>query len=225
MPPKRARKTKAAGDGPVKRRKKVESDDDNDFDSDDHDNGNNKEDDQVNNHQVEYNDDNQDEKLLPQMSEFSGRLLVCGGTNWDLIGRKELPKSAAKQGGGQSAGKNLWGPHKTPYRVKAVFSSCTACHSIIITDDNRALSWGRNDRGQLGHGDCQRRDEPTEIEALKNYQIVSAAVGRSHSLFLTSKGHVYACGDNKMGQLGLGSQSQCVMTPSRVSSPEKLTKY
>lgn len=25
-----------------------------------------------------------------------GSLLLCGGTNWDLAGRKELPKSASK---------------------------------------------------------------------------------------------------------------------------------
>lgn len=33
-----------------------------------------------------------------------GRLLICGGTNWDLIGRKELPKNA-KNAANVSTGK------------------------------------------------------------------------------------------------------------------------
>lgn len=71
--------------------------------------------------------------------------------------------------------------------------------------------------GQLGHGDSIRRDEPTEISFFANYEVVAAATGRSHTLFLTSKGIVFACGENKMGQLGIGSQSQVVSTPTRVS--------
>lgn len=31
---------------------------------------------------------------LPKWNGIKGRLLICGGTNWDLIGRKELPKNA-----------------------------------------------------------------------------------------------------------------------------------
>lgn len=79
------------------------------------------------------------------------------------------------------------------------------------------MTWGRNDRGQLGLGDTERRDEPTEVPVLKAYDIVGAAVGRGHTLFLTSKGQVFACGDNKMGQLGIGTQAQTVLIPTKVS--------
>ena len=115
-------------------------------------------------------------------------------------------------------GKNLWGPHRTLFRVKEMVSACTACHSMIITEEGKVMTWGRNDKGQLGHADTKTRNEPTLVESLANHQIVGGAVGRSHSLFLTSKGQVFSCGDNKMGQLGIGSQSQSVMTPTRVST-------
>lgn len=35
-----------------------------------------------------------DESMYPKLEAPPGRLVVCGGTNWDLIGRKELPKNA-----------------------------------------------------------------------------------------------------------------------------------
>ena len=115
-----------------------------------------------------------------------------------------------------NVGRNLWGPHLTQFRVKFAASSCTACHSIIVTDDNKVFTWGRNDRGQLGHGDTVRRDEPTEVVALKGHKVVAAAVGRGHTLFLTSRGQVFACGENKMGQLGIGNQTQNTLTPTKV---------
>lgn len=111
----------------------------------------------------------------------------------------------------------MWGPHATKYEVKFAVSSCTACHSILVGKDGKVYTWGRNDRGQLGHGDTIRRDEPTEVESLKSYDIVGGAVGRGHTLFLTSKGQVFACGDNKMGQLGIASQSPTVLAPTRVN--------
>lgn len=179
-----------------------------------------------------------DESMYPKLETFPGRLVVCGGTNWDLIGRKELPKNVKNPPSATSGklsnyvyydyllmcyyvmtyiARNLWGPHRTKYRVKLAISSSTACHSLIITEDNRVLTWGRNDRGQLGHGDTDRRDEPTEVESLKNYEIVGGAVGRSHTLFLSSKGVVFACGDNKSGQLGIGQQTQMILAPTKVS--------
>lgn len=41
-----------------------------------------------------FDEKNLDESMLPKELGFSGRLLVAGGTNWDLIGRKEIPKNS-----------------------------------------------------------------------------------------------------------------------------------
>lgn len=149
----------------------------------------------------------------------AGRLLICGGTNWDLIGRKELPKSAAKQTPA-TAGKNLWGPHVwgENIRIKEVISCCCAVHSVLITSDGKAMTWGRNDKGQLGHGDLVTRAAPTLVKGLEGHKIVTAACGKGHTLFLTDTGVVYACGENKMGQLGLGNQTPTIMNPSKVCS-------
>lgn len=51
----------------------------------------------------------------------------------------------------------------------------------------RDLLAGRNEKGQLGHGDTKRVEAPRLIEALSHEAIVLAACGRNHTLALTGK--------------------------------------
>jgi alpha-tubulin suppressor-like RCC1 family protein len=62
-----------------------------------------------------------------------------------------------------------------------------AVHNILITTDGKALTFGRNEKGQLGHGDTTRRDVPTVIEELKEFNIVDGACGKNHTLVLTGE--------------------------------------
>lgn len=48
-------------------------------------------------------------------------------------------------------------------------------------------SAGRNEKGQLGHGDTKRVEAPRLIEGLSHEVIVSAACGRNHTLALTGE--------------------------------------
>ncbi|KAH8042711.1 hypothetical protein HPB51_025543 [Rhipicephalus microplus] len=75
-----------------------------------------------------------------QATGSAGTLLFSGGTNWDTIGRR--PKDKQKAGGSQE--RNLWGPHRLawPHRVKAVFSGCSACHTVLLTEQGQAYTWG-----------------------------------------------------------------------------------
>ncbi|KAL7976144.1 hypothetical protein Chor_008241 [Crotalus horridus] len=77
-------------------------------------------------------------------------------------------------------------------------------------------SGGRNDKGQLGHGDTKRVDAPKPIEVLSSETVVSAACGRNHTLALTENGSVFAFGENKMGQLGLGNQTDAIPSPTQI---------
>lgn len=149
----------------------------------------------------------------------AGTLLFSGGTNWDTIGRRPKDKQKAAGGSAGSQEKNLWGPHRLawPHRVKAVFSGCSACHTVLLTEEGQAYTWGRNDKGQLGQCDLKRRDIPALVETLKDSLVVGAACGRAHTLFLTDHGSVFGCGDNKMGQCGVGSQNASVHVPTRVA--------
>ncbi|KYM75935.1 PREDICTED: protein RCC2 homolog [Atta cephalotes] len=144
-----------------------------------------------------------------------GTLLMCGLTNWEMAGRKAPPKGVKA-----NVGRSLWTPHTfknlNDAKVRLIASGPAASHSIIVTEDNRCLAFGRNDKGQLGVGDTKRRDEPTEVEALKGHTVIGASCGRNHTLFLTSRGIVFAAGDNKLGQCGIGKNDPCVVTATKV---------
>ncbi|NWT77150.1 RCC2 protein, partial [Prunella himalayana] len=150
-------------------------------------------------------------------SKSRGQLLIFGATNWDLIGRKEVPKQQAAY---RNLGQNLWGPHRYGslggLRVRSVVSGPCAAHSLLITAEGKLWSWGRNEKGQLGHGDTKRVEAPRPIEALGSEAIVAAACGRNHTLALTESGSVFAFGENKLGQLGLGNQTDAVPSPTQI---------
>lgn len=84
--------------------------------------------------------------------------------------------------------------------------------------DRKALSFGRNQFGQLGQPELKTYEKPTLIADLEHVNVIQAACGRNHSLFLTDTGVVYACGDNKSGQCGIGNNStQVVQKPTRIN--------
>ncbi|KAM3659752.1 LOW QUALITY PROTEIN: protein RCC2 [Ammospiza maritima maritima] len=157
------------------------------------------------------------ERIKLEGSKSRGQLLIFGATNWDLIGRKEVPKQQAAY---RNLGQNLWGPHRYGslggLRVRSVVSGPCAAHSLLITAEGKLWSWGRNEKGQLGHGDTKRVEAPRPIEALGSEAIVAAACGRNHTLALTESGSVFAFGENKLGQLGLGNQTDAVPSPTQI---------
>uniref|UniRef100_A0A8C5LHF5 Regulator of chromosome condensation 2 n=1 Tax=Jaculus jaculus TaxID=51337 RepID=A0A8C5LHF5_JACJA len=157
------------------------------------------------------------ERVKLEGSKCKGQLLIFGATNWDLIGRKEVPKQQVAY---RNLGQNLWGPHRygclSGVRVRTVVSGSCAAHSLLITTEGKLWSWGRNEKGQLGHGDTKRVEAPRLIEGLSHETIVLAACGRNHTLALTETGSVFAFGENKMGQLGLGNQTDAVPSPAQI---------
>ncbi|XP_024972741.1 protein RCC2 homolog [Cynara cardunculus var. scolymus] len=127
-----------------------------------------------------------------------GELLFCGTTAWDSIGRRKgLPEA------------NLVLPTRLRPLVGVdicyVASGCASCHCVALDVDGRCYTWGRNDKGQLGHGDQIQRDRPTVVSALASYKIVKAGSGRAHMVVVTEDGLSLSFGWNKHGQLGTGS--------------------
>ena len=105
-------------------------------------------------------------------------------------------------------------------RFKAVYSGGIQHYAIDLEDN--VWSWGRNDRGQLGHGDTCDRWYLKRIDWFTDRDIKIAQVIPSRlnhydyacALFLTTKGEIYGVGYNGQGALGNGNTA-CQYLPVR----------
>ena len=99
--------------------------------------------------------------------------------------------------------------------------ACGAFHSIAVVDNGLVYTWGANDHYQIGHDDGQDSESPRlltqfvrpmvqwdsvsasasaerfEMESVDLPWIVSASCGDNHTAFLSAKGVIFVCGDNR----------------------------
>ena len=88
-------------------------------------------------------------------------------------------------------------------------------HTIILDLDNNVWICGSNSAGQLGlrlrMG--QHINIPIKIDNFKAKEVLAGAM---HSLFLDFDNHLWVCGWNRQGQLGLGDECEYVYTPTKI---------
>ncbi|XP_064120130.1 protein RCC2 homolog [Macrobrachium nipponense] len=160
------------------------------------------------------------EKKRLSIPEERGTVLFTGCAQWEYIGRRNLNSVPSLI--------HFVPKHISTFKgIKVAFvaSHCTAAHSVIITEEGKAFTVGRNEKGQLGVGDSENRAGIVPVDSLSDFTIVQAAVGRNHTLFLTDRGTVFACGDNKSGQCGTGNTIAVINVPCRISFKEsRITK-
>lgn len=88
--------------------------------------------------------------------------------------------------------------------------------SIVRRNQSEVYGFGLNSSGQLGMNMLLKKFIPEQVVGSLTYEdfdtsrgqlknVVQVAAGGYHTLFLTSKGMPYACGNNQWGQLGDGS--------------------
>ena len=95
--------------------------------------------------------------------------------------------------------------------------SLGTAHTVAISDTGCTWSFGRNQYGQLGHGDTEDRYHPELIDSLELLYMGKVVAGGRHTMFLTDGAKMMVCGDGRDGQLGLGDES-----PSAVQTPTLL---
>lgn len=137
-------------------------------------------------------------------------MIIFGQVSWDMTGKKETKKV-------QRTHPNLNTPHRfKDLRMRLAVSGCVAAHSVLVNEEGKALTFGkyysivthtiiittwyyaclgRNQCGQLGVGDTTTRDNPIPVAGLDEMNIIGAACGRNHTLFLTGKiiNHCVVC--------------------------------
>lgn len=82
------------------------------------------------------------------------------------------------------------------------FVACGKNYTFTINSSGIIFSFGRNQFGQLGLGTSTCKELPTMVLFENGCKIISISCGHFHSLFLSDKGIVYACGLNSNSQLG-----------------------
>ncbi len=93
-------------------------------------------------------------------------------------------------------------------------------YSIAVDINGIIMSWGNNDRGQLGLGSTQTPQLPREIpsKAFNNQRVIEVAIGYKHILARTTDDQLWAWGNNYHGQLALPVESTPFTgTPHRIN--------
>jgi alpha-tubulin suppressor-like RCC1 family protein len=90
-------------------------------------------------------------------------------------------------------------------KLKDNFEIFSNYNSTFILKDKKIFASGNNEYGQLGLGDESKKNTFTEVPLLPDNKVAKKVVaGLYHTMILTEDGEVFACGENKEGQLGLG---------------------
>jgi alpha-tubulin suppressor-like RCC1 family protein len=105
------------------------------------------------------------------------------------------------------------GENEFPEDVRIVRAYCGSDHTVLLSDDGRIWTFGFNEYGQLGHGDKENRNVPTEIQRNKNelpedVRIVDVSCGENYTVLISDDGRIWTFGDNGYGQLGHGDKKK-----------------
>jgi len=125
----------------------------------------------------------------------AGKLVVGGTVDWDTVTSNK----------GEPLYPSMWGFHRVFDKVNICYvaTGTASCHTIAISPDGQAYSWGRNKHGQLGQGHLVSQLYPEPIDIPGNAPIAEAACGRKHTILMSRAGDLFGCGSNNEHQLGL----------------------
>uniref|UniRef100_A0A3B4AI14 RCC1 domain containing 1 n=1 Tax=Periophthalmus magnuspinnatus TaxID=409849 RepID=A0A3B4AI14_9GOBI len=149
-------------------------------------------------------------RKLPKLEcpKAKGQLLIFGATNWDLIGRKEVPK---QQAAFRNLGQNLWGPHRygclNDIQVSCVVSGPCAAFSLLITAEGKLWSWGES-KGSIRWLYLQHVCRHTHIKIHTQRSLDPVISSPCHcvcvcpQLVLDSQKRVFSWGFGGYGRLG-----------------------
>ena len=107
--------------------------------------------------------------------------------------------------------------HLEPMKLHAI--ALGDSHSCALTAAGKALCWGRNREGQLGHG-LTMNESPLAVmvnmASMDERRFKSLTAGTFHTCGLTAQGRAYCWGGGDKGQLGDGLSSAISLNPVAV---------
>ncbi|KAF5178792.1 Hect and rld domain-containing e3 ubiquitin protein ligase family member [Thalictrum thalictroides] len=97
-------------------------------------------------------------------------------------------------------------------------------HSIAITDEGEALSWGAGGSGRLGHGHqssilgflrSSSEFTPRLIKTLDGHKVKTVSAGLLHSACIDDNGSIFVFGERSLYKLGFGKENNAT-SPSMI---------
>lgn len=88
---------------------------------------------------------------------------------------------------------------------------------------NQVYTWGKTDDWQLGYvKDTQKTPRKVSFPTASPPDITTIRLHRHFTLFLSSSGEVYSCGEGGKGRLGLGDAITSAFTPTQIAFPMRI---
>ena len=153
------------------------------------------------------------QNLTPMNNPYRVTSLSCGRAHTCIL-TDTLEVFSWGNGESGALGLGTTQSHTEPQRINIssdnIISqiSCGAWHTLLLsryqTGNKFILGMGRNSEGQLGTGKFYRELLPCKVILLEDVNKISC--GTNHSLILGESKSIYATGDNRFGQLGLGNK-------------------
>lgn len=98
-------------------------------------------------------------------------------------------------------------------------------HSIVLTEYGYVFSFGFASHGQLGLRNTVNQSEPQLVTDMRSKPIKSVAAGWNHTLLLSERGDVFACGYGSFGQLGVGDdETKTIFTHVSALGPKNVQR-
>lgn len=92
-----------------------------------------------------------------------------------------------------------------------VHLACGYLHSAVISNTGELLTFGFNGYGQLGIGSLEARYIPSLCTGLIGRRVLDTCCGAFHTVCICENGEIYSMGMGNKGQLGTGTNLNCMM--------------
>lgn len=106
---------------------------------------------------------------------------------------------------------------------RVVMLDCGWGHTVAVTEDGAAYTWGMGEHGELGLGSTESHWEPKRVSI--DARVITASCGARHTALICtdsqSSRSLYVFGSGEAGQLGTGGRGRELL-PVRVSIGEEV---
>ncbi len=106
--------------------------------------------------------------------------------------------------------------HVSKLQEPAKYVSSGADHIFAISWNGVLYSWGRGSWGQTGLGTTENIATPSKVLGLGNERAIQVSSGDKHAVILTESNRVFAMGNGRHGQLGIGKSINFTAIPVEV---------